>query len=131
MPYGQSSFHSLSSVLYTNHALSLNEDPVFACQQEREDCTPDFVRARTACPARPHSNLRKMTSQLGLYLTDDVDIYPHGSLFTVKTKLKSSFVDDARPTDVNICMDTPLFAYVFSGKINSIYEIEQLDHVAH
>ncbi len=126
MPYGLSSFHSLSSVLYTHHAVSYEKNPTFNCQKYRSDCSPEAVRSCTNCFARPRSNLDKMLRQLRLYVRNDVGLYSHGSIYTVKAKLKSSFVDDARPTDVRIAKSEPLFAYVFSGKINSIYEVENL-----
>ncbi len=130
MPYGLTGLHSLSSVPYTHHSLSSGPDPRFACQDRRPDCAPGAVRACTTCPARPASNARKMRRQLALYLRPGLDLFEYGSLYTVKTKLKSSFVDDARPTQVGLQRREPLFFTVFSGKINSIYEVETLlNHV--
>ena len=127
MPYGLSGLHSLSSVLYTHHAISLENDPTFDCQSLRPDCRPAAIRSCNSCPVRPPSNIRKILSQLSLFVKDSADYYPHGSLFTVKTKLKSSFVDDARPTDIRVLSSSPTYAVIFSGKINSIYEVERLD----
>ena len=127
MPYGCSGFHSLSSVLYTHHTVSWENSPTFACQSKREDCSPEFVRACTRCLYKPKSNIYKMLRQLKHYVSDDLVHFPHGSLFTVKTKLKSSFIDDARPTDISVLQKSPMYAVIFSGKINSIYEVESLD----
>lgn len=130
MPYGLSGLHSLSSVLYTPHFVCVQNDPQFSCQSRRLDCVPGSVRVCTTCTARPTSNARKMRSQLALYVRPDIEMFECGSLFTVKTKLKSSFVDDARPTHVGLLRDSPVFFTLFSGKINSIYEVERvLDHV--
>lgn len=130
MPYGLTGLHSLTSVLYTHHALSIQNSAHFNCQHQRGDCTPDNLRVCTTCPARPKSNAMKMRAQMNQYVKPELDFFEYGSLFTVKTKLKSSFIDDARPTEVGILRKDPLFFSVFSGKVNSIYEIEAvLNHV--
>lgn len=126
MPYGCSSYHSLTSVPYTHHAVSKALHPEFSCQKANRSCLPTRLQACTSCAARPDSNINRMISQMGLYLNDGLLRYLHGSLYTVKTKLRSSHVDDARPTDIRKLRQSPGFSYVFSGKINSIYEVEQL-----
>ena len=127
MPFGCSSFHSLSSVLYTHHALDSHVDPTFDCQKQRADCMPQSLRICSSCPEQPPSNFPKMISQLGLYMNGASQCNHHGSLFTIKTKLKSTHVDDARPTDMRVLRTSPTYAYIFSGKINSIYEVEKLN----
>lgn len=127
MPYGLSGLLSLTSVLYTHKAYCAGHDPEFNCQRKRADCTPQTVRDCTSCPVRPESNKVKMLSQIRHYLASGTDLYVHGSLLTVKTKLKSAFMDDGRPTDIRVYRKKPFFGCVFSGKINSIYEIERLD----
>ena len=126
MPYGRSGFHSLTSVLYTHHGVNRSAHPTFGCQSRVPGCTPRSLATCTSCVARPRSNINKMLSQMSQYLAPDVEAFVHGSLFTIKAKLKSSQIDDARPTDIRIISESPKFAYVFSGKINSIYEVEQL-----
>lgn len=126
MPFGRTGLLSLTSVLYTHRAYSAADKPAFACQAKRPSCTPDALRACTACPARPSSNARKMVAQLRHYLTPGHDLYVHGSLRTVKTKLKRSVIDDGRPTEIEVCRREPFLAHVFSGKINSVYEIERV-----
>jgi hypothetical protein len=130
MPYGLSGLHSLSSVPYTHHAYDEHNDPVFECQALRPDCTPAAVRTCNTCSVRPRSNQLKMKQQLRLYVRPEVDISTIGSLFTVKTKLRRSFIDDSRPTEISVLRQDPLFVCVFSGKMHSIYEIERvLDYV--
>jgi len=130
MPYGLSRLHSLSSVPYTHHAYDQHNDPVFECQALRPDCIPAAVRACNSCPVRPRSNELKMKQQLRLYVRPEVDILTMGSLYTVKTKLRRSFIDDSRPTEIKVLRQDPLYVCVFSGKMNSIYEIERvLDYV--
>lgn len=128
MPYGRSGFHSLTSVLYTHHGVNRSIHPTFGCQDRNPNCTPQSLASCTSCPAHPDSNQTKMLRQMSLYINEDVETFVHGSLFTVKAKLASSQIDDARPTDIRVLHEKPKFAYVFSGKINSIYEVEQLIH---
>lgn len=126
MPYGNSRLHSLTSVLYTHHSVSRTQDPVLSCQAHRTDCVPEAVRACTSCFARPASNRAKMLAQLRHYLVDDIDVGVRGSLMTVKTKLASSAIDDSRPTEISVLNERPRFYCLFSGKINSIYEVEHM-----
>ncbi len=126
MPYGKSGLHSLSSVLYTHHQISRCADPTFSCQAINTDCRPDAVSICTRCRARPSSNAPKMIAQMRLYVEKELPVYYYGSLFTVKTKLESSFVDDARPTEIGASQRDPTFFSVFSGKVNSIYEVESI-----
>lgn len=126
MPFGLSGLHSLTSVLYTHLVHSTKNLPEFECQNFRPDCTPEAVRNCTSCRVRPMTNRRKMLTQARQYLAPDTDLHIHGSLYTVKTKLRSAFIDDGRPTDIRTYRQKPFYGCVFSGKINSIYEIEQL-----
>ena len=127
MPFGCSSFHSISSVLYTHHEVNKRPLPTFDCQKQRADCSPNNLKICGFCPAQPQSNYSKMISQLGHYLEGIDQCNHHGSLFTVKTKLQSTHIDDARPTDMRVLRTSPTYAYIFSGKINSIYEVESLN----
>lgn len=130
MPYGLSGLHSLSSVLYTHHSVSPRPDPVFTCQSQTDHCLPASIGVCTTCPARPPSNHAKMIRQMMLYVREGIQSYYMGSMFTVKTKLQSSYIDDARPTEIGLLHTSPPFFSLFSGKINSIYEVESvLDHV--
>ena len=124
MPYGRSGLTSLSSVRYTHTAYSANSDPSFPCQQRRLDCTPDSLRSCNSCRVKPPSNARKMLKQLNNYLAPGLQVAKQGSLMTVKTKLRSAMRDDGRPTEVHTYIKQPFYGCVFSGKINSIYEVE-------
>ena len=104
MPYGLSGLLSLSSVVYTHHAVLRDADP----------------RAATYA-----SNRDKMLAQLRQYICADIVLTPQLSLFTVKTKLKASHIDDSRPTLIRLLREKPAFFCLFGGKINSIYEIER------
>ena len=125
MPYGRSGLTSLSSVRYTHTAYSAKSDPEFPCQRKRPDCTPELLRACNSCRVKPPSNARKMLKQLNTYLAPGLRVYKQGSLMTVKTKLRSAMRDDGRPTEVHTYLKQPFYGCVFSGKINSIYEVEE------
>jgi hypothetical protein len=126
MPYGKSGLLSLSSVAYTHHKVSYNNLPTFDCQQVNTNCRPDFVDICNFCPAKPASNYRKMLGQIRHYFTDKVEFQYFTSMFTIKSKLKASYIDDGRPTEISILHENPRFYCIFAGKINSIYEIEKV-----
>ena len=126
MPFGLSGFHSLSSVSYTPHEISKENKPTFSCQQKNQNCRPDFPGVCNTCIAKPSTNYDKMENQIRHYLKKTVDLKYVDSKFTVKSKLKSSFIDDGRPTHILKLKENPSFYCIFAGKINSIYEIEKV-----
>lgn len=126
MPYGCSGLLSLSSVAYTHHKISYEDKPRFDCQEKRPDCRPGLPADCNYCPVRPRSNFTKMEHQIRQYLTDGIPLHYYRSLFTIKSKLKASHIDDSRPTEISILRENPRFYCIFAGKINSIYEIEKV-----
>ncbi|MEO5581104.1 MAG: FAD-dependent oxidoreductase [Saprospiraceae bacterium] len=126
MPYGLSGLTTLSSVLYTHHKMSADSLPTFDCQAINLNCKPDYISDCNQCPAKPISHQRKMIQQLKSYLRKDIDIKYADSMYTIKTKLSSSEIDDGRPTEIYKMNDSPGYYCLFSGKINSIYEIEKI-----
>lgn len=127
MPYGKSGLLSLSSVAYTHHKICYDNLPRFDCQ------TPDDLRCRpeapgicTECPRRPSSNAAKMLAQMRQYFSESVLFEPLFSYFTIKSKLKASYIDDGRPTEISLLRQRPRFYCLFAGKVNSIYEIEKM-----
>jgi hypothetical protein len=126
MPWGLSGNLSLSSVAYTHHAVSFDNQPRFDCQKINQNCRPEFPSDCNFCAVRPPSSLQKMVAQMKKYFAPTVEFEPISSLFTIKTKLKSSHIDDARPTDIRLLHEKPVFWNIFAGKINSIYEVEKV-----
>ena len=47
------------------------------------------------------------------------------SLFSMKPILKSSEVDDSRPTAIKFLCQEPTFLSVLSGKINTVYDLDE------
>lgn len=125
MPYGLSGLHSLSSVTYTHHKVSYEDEPTFDCQGRDNTCRPDLISICNSCKARPDSNYYKMIRQVYHYLSKEIDMKYFFSMYTIKSKLQSSFIDDGRPTIINKLSSGPDFFCLFAGKINSIYEIEK------
>ncbi len=128
MPYGRSGLLSVSSVAYTHHSISYDDLPTFACQQPETDplCSPSAPGICTTCPRRPATNAYKMIAQMRQYLADSVSLQYLFSYFTIKTKLKASYIDDGRPTEISLLRERPQFYCLFAGKVNSIYEIERM-----
>ncbi|MCB9308419.1 MAG: FAD-binding oxidoreductase [Lewinellaceae bacterium] len=127
MPYGLSDLLSLSSVAYTHHKISYEQLPHFDCQTERDlSCRPEAPGICTECPRRPASNARKMLAQMRPYFSDQVSFDYLFSYFTIKSKLKANYIDDGRPTEIDLLRTDPKFYCLFAGKINSIYEVEKI-----
>lgn len=129
MPYGKSGLLSLSSVAYTHHKVSFKNLPTFDCQQPDLDknCLPTAPGICTNCPRRPRENASKMIAQMRQYFSENTDFQYLFSYFTIKSKLKSSHIDDGRPTEISMLHEQPKFYCLFAGKINSIYEIEKIE----
>jgi len=127
MPYGLSGLLSLSSVAYTHHKISYDNLPRFDCQiPEDPRCRPEAPGICTNCPRRPDSNAYKMLAQMRQYFSESVQFEHLFSYFTIKSKLKASYIDDGRPTEISMLRSEPRFYCLFAGKINSIYEVEKI-----
>lgn len=48
------------------------------------------------------------------------------SLFSMKPILKVAEIDDSRPTMVKVQKEKPTFVSAFSGKINTIYDLDEV-----
>ena len=48
------------------------------------------------------------------------------SLFSIKPILMASEIDDSRPTVIKILKDKPRFVSVLSGKINTVYDLDEV-----
>lgn len=127
MPYGLSGLLSLSSVAYTHHKISYDNLPRFDCQTSDDPrCRPEAPGICTDCPRRPDSNAYKMLAQMRQYFSESVHFEHLFSYYTIKSKLKASYIDDGRPTEISMLRSEPRFYCLFAGKINSIYEVEKI-----
>lgn len=128
MPFGKTGYHSLTAVPYTPHKTSTDILPVFDCQQKRTNnrCSPQQLANCNTCDARPKTSWKYMVSMAKKYLSDDIKIEYVESLFSIKTVLKSAEVDDARPTVIKQHTAKPSFVSVLSGKINTVYDLNDI-----
>ncbi len=127
MPFGKTGFHSLTSVTFTPHTTSYDEVPVFDCQKECNGyCTAERLGNCNDCPAKPKTAFPYMANLAGKYLKEDFEFYYHHSLYSMKPILMSSEIDDSRPTVIRIFSKKPLFAAVLSGKINTVYDLDEV-----
>ncbi len=126
MPFGKSGFHSLTAVEYTPHATSYEALPTFSCQSPQVECSPTSLNNCHFCPNRPGSAFKEMSTLARKYLQEDIEIFYDHSLFSMKAILKSSEVNDARPTLIKKHTESPDLISIFSGKINTIYDLDEV-----
>ncbi len=127
MPFGKTKFHSLTSVTFTPHATSYSPTPEFGCQKEKgAACTDKHLGNCNECEARPHTAFPYMSGLARKYLKDDYQFSYKKSLFSMKPILTSSEIDDSRPTVIRIYSQNPTFVGVLSGKINTVYDLDEV-----
>lgn len=127
MPFGKTGLHSLTSVSHTPHKLSEANLPTFSCQNNNpEYCSPNQLGNCNSCFHKPKTSWNYMYSLAKKYLAKDFEIEYKYSLFSVKTILKNSEVDDSRPTMIKQLSKDPTFISVLSGKINTVYDLDEI-----
>jgi hypothetical protein len=124
MPFGKSGYHSLTTVSKTPHMTSYEKLPTFSCQARRDDCSPEHMQNCNSCPCHPPSAFAEMCQTAKKYLNEDIRLEYIKSLYTLKPILKASEIDDSRPTIIRQYSESPYFYSVFSGKINTIYDLD-------
>ncbi len=150
MPFGKTGYHSLTSVTFTPHKASFEEYPRFACQQagflgqgaEGADCATGGQESAEGlaqsllcskgilgncnlCSNRPESAWEYMAALARKYMRDEYVFTYDTSLFSMKPILKASEIDDSRPTVIKVASTDPTFVSVLSGKINTIYDLDE------
>ncbi len=127
MPFGKTGMHSLTSVTFTPHTASTDDLPTFTCQEKSGgNCSPQSLANCNDCTARPKSAWPTMSQLARKYLKDEYGFHYKGSMFSMKPILKASEVDDSRPTLVRTMHENPTFVSVLSGKINTVYDLEDV-----
>lgn len=127
MPFGKTGYHSLTSVTFTPHATSYDALPAFPCQKESKGyCTAGRLGNCNDCIAKPISAFPYMASLARKYLKDEYGFEYRSSLFSMKPILMSSEIDDSRPTVVRVYSRNPTFVGVLSGKINTVYDLDEV-----
>ena len=127
MPFGKTGFHSLTSVTFTPHTTSYDEVPLFACQKESSGyCTAERLGNCNDCPAKPKTAFPYMANLAKKYMKEEFGFQYHHSLYSMKPILMSSEIDDSRPTVIRTYSKKPTFAAVLSGKINTVYDLDEV-----
>ena len=60
------------------------------------------------------------------YLKDEYEFKYVKSLYSMKPILMASEIDDSRPTVIKVFTKNPTFVSVLSGKINTIYDLDEV-----
>ena len=126
MPFGMSGLHSLTAVTFTPHAASFEPVPKFACQQHSGGfCSELRLGNCNDCIAKPASAFPYMAGLARKYMRDEYRFAYKSSLYSMKPILMSSEIDDSRPTVIRVFSKEPTFAAVLSGKINTVYDLDE------
>lgn len=124
MPFGKTGLHSLTSVTFTPHVTSYEAKPEFSCQEGCE-CSPQSLGNCNLCEHKPQSAWAYMSHLADKYMRPEYAYSYVKSLYSMKPILKSSEVDDSRPTAVRLLSREPVFISVLSGKINTVYDLDE------
>ena len=124
MPFGKTGYHSLTSVTFTPHVTSYDKVPFFVCQKGTQ-CGAEQLNNCNDCKNKPQTAWNYMDHLARKYMRDEYDYEYVKSLFSMKPILKSSEVDDSRPTRIRVDSKAPYFVSVLSGKINTVYDLEE------
>lgn len=129
MPFGKTGLHSLTAVTFTPHVTSYDLKPAFSCQKsgkgESARCTPEHLGNCSECAAKPDSAWPYMSHLADKYMKPEYAYSYEKSLYSMKPILKSSEVDDSRPTAIKVMSREPVFVSVLSGKINTVYDLDE------
>lgn len=125
MPFGLTGLHSLTAVSFTPHTTSYDVLPKFECQT-LGNCSPNQLANCNSCDNRPKTAWNYMYKLAKKYLNDNIDFTYKKSLFAIKPILMSSEIDDSRPTLIRKYSNEPRFISVLSGKINTVYDLDEV-----
>ena len=127
MPFGKTGLHSLTSVTFTPHTASYDELPSFTCQGKSKGyCSPFHLGNCNDCMAKPTTSFPYMARLARKYMRDEYSFEYEKSLFSMKPILMSSEIDDSRPTVIKTYSKNPTFIGVLSGKINTVYDLDEV-----
>ncbi len=124
MPFGKTGYHSLTSVTFTPHKTSYDATPTFPCM-EGGSCANGWLGNCNACPTKPKSAWEYMSTLARKYMKEEYGFTYEKSLFSMKPILKASEIDDSRPTVIKAISSEPTFISVLSGKINTVYDLDE------
>ena len=127
MPFGKTGYHSLTSVTFTPHTTCYGAVPEFECQKESKGyCTKAHLGNCNDCIAKPDTAFPYMSNLAEKYMREEYGFRYVKSLYSMKPILKSSEIDDSRPTVIRTYNENPTFVSVLSGKINTVYDLDEV-----
>lgn len=127
MPFGKTGYHSLTAVTFTPHVACKELLPQFDCQQRSSGyCSSSQLGNCNDCLAKPESAWPYMSCLARKYMHEDLKFEFDHTLFSMKPILLASEVDDSRPTVIRIHSRQPTFVSVLSGKINTVYDLDEI-----
>lgn len=127
MPFGRTGYHSLTSVTFTPHVSCKGPLPVFDCQARSGGfCSSEWLGNCNDCPSKPESAWPYMNNLAHKYMSDDLKFDFDHTLFSMKPILLASEIDDSRPTVIRTFSTEPVFVSVLSGKINTVYDLDDI-----
>jgi hypothetical protein len=122
MPYGKTELSSLTSVGITPIYRS-GTNPIFPCQDRSLKCNQYELQNCMECNVKPTGNSAHMLQQMSKHFLYPEYFKPNKSLVTVKTILKATEVDDARPTLIMQDRAGTVIS-VLSGKVSTVFDLE-------
>ena len=125
MPFGNTGLHSLTSVSFTPHETSYLECAEFDCQG-KNDCRAGNLCNCNDCEFMSRSSWEYMKKLAMKYLREEYGFTYVKRLYSIKPILVASELDDSRPTVIRKMCDAPTFVSVLSGKINTVYDLEEV-----
>lgn len=125
MPFGKTGLHSLTSVTFTPHKTSCAAMPDFPCSQMEGACQDGWLGNCNLCDNKPVSSWEYMSALARKYVRPEYEFAYEESLYSMKPVLKASEIDDSRPTVIRYVTKKPVFLSVLSGKINTVYDLDE------
>ena len=126
MPFGLTGYHSITTVSRTPHFTSYDHLPPYDCSGDEKLHTKEHRKGCIHCGIYPETAFQEMVQTAKKYLSEDIEIKYAKSLFTIKPILVASEIDDSRPTIIRQYSENPDFYTVFSGKINTMYDLDEI-----
>jgi len=111
MPFPDRGLHSLTHVRYTHH---------FSWQERAQ---PDLPPERVFADHAKESNFHWMVRDAQRYLPRLASTRLVSTLFEVKTTLRGTVVDDARPIALHRDRQLPRLISILGGKIDNIFDV--------
>jgi len=126
MPFGNSKFHSFTSVEHTPHYISYNNlCTKLETSVTQSACMMHGIKGCVVCAQNMQSTWREMDKLYREYLKPSYSLDYQNSQFEIKIILTEAEEDDARPTIIKEHTTQPKFISILSGKLSTIYDLEE------